>query len=94
MFSYCSEEKYEGPEAIVVAMDIGTTQSEPDTNGWARLIYSLGAVSFAHFIPGIQTKAKTVFTLYNVLSSISPSSKAVHWPGQPHWASAKVRTLS
>jgi hypothetical protein len=28
MSNYYSEKKYEGPEAIVVAMDIGTTQSE------------------------------------------------------------------
>ena len=34
MPSFYSEEKYKGPEAIVVAMDIGTTQSEQSLSGW------------------------------------------------------------
>ncbi|KIM23490.1 hypothetical protein M408DRAFT_332321 [Serendipita vermifera MAFF 305830] len=48
MADYYSEKKYEGPETIVVAMDIGTTQS---------------AVSFAHFSPGrvVQSKMLTLW---------------------------------
>jgi hypothetical protein len=34
MSNYHSEKRYEGPEAIVVAMDIGTTQSERGLSGW------------------------------------------------------------
>jgi hypothetical protein len=33
MSGYTSEGAYKGPEAIVVAMDIGTTHSEHPTNG-------------------------------------------------------------
>ncbi|KIM20153.1 hypothetical protein M408DRAFT_148390 [Serendipita vermifera MAFF 305830] len=45
MPEYYSDQKYKGPEAIVVAMDIGTTQS---------------AVSFAHFIPGVYPQGQMV----------------------------------
>ncbi|KIM26383.1 hypothetical protein M408DRAFT_192539 [Serendipita vermifera MAFF 305830] len=42
---YYSDTKYDGPEGIVVAMDIGTTQS---------------AVSFAHFIPKVHPQGQLV----------------------------------
>ncbi|KIM26380.1 hypothetical protein M408DRAFT_330575 [Serendipita vermifera MAFF 305830] len=45
MPSYYSEEIYNGPEAISVAMDIGTTQS---------------GVSFVHFSPGSQSEGQMV----------------------------------
>ncbi|KIM23486.1 hypothetical protein M408DRAFT_262258 [Serendipita vermifera MAFF 305830] len=45
MPSYYSEERYNGPEAISVAMDIGTTQS---------------GVSFVHFSPGSQSGGQMV----------------------------------
>ena len=40
MSNYYSEEIYEGPEAIVVAMDIGTTHSEQGLSDWASLMES------------------------------------------------------
>lgn len=40
MPSYYSEKKYEGPEAVVVAMDIGTTQSERAPVPWLTLSQS------------------------------------------------------
>jgi hypothetical protein len=36
MSNYDSEREYKGPEAIVVAMDIGTTQSELYTSDWGE----------------------------------------------------------
>ncbi|KIM26381.1 hypothetical protein M408DRAFT_192451 [Serendipita vermifera MAFF 305830] len=45
MANYYSNKKYDGPEAIVVAMDIGTTHS---------------AVSFAYFCPGSRPQGKMV----------------------------------
>jgi hypothetical protein len=36
MANYYSDTKYKGPEAIVVAMDIGTTQSGRELSGWGE----------------------------------------------------------
>jgi hypothetical protein len=38
MSNYYSEKLYDGPEAIVVSMDIGTTQSEQSSRTGANLI--------------------------------------------------------
>jgi hypothetical protein len=63
MPNYYSEKPYEGKEAIVVAMDIGTTNSERglSSRGEASLIHSSGAVSFVHLSPGDQPQGKMVW---------------------------------
>jgi hypothetical protein len=61
MPNYYSEKIYEGPETIVVAMDIGTTQSEQRLSGWSGPDpLFLAAVSFAHLRPGSQPQGKMV----------------------------------
>jgi hypothetical protein len=61
MRTYYGEKVHEGTEAIVVAMDIGMTQSEPCLSGRASLIRFLGAASFAYFSPGRRPEGQMVF---------------------------------
>jgi hypothetical protein len=56
-----SQNIYEGPETIVVAMDIGTTQSELSVSGRGEPDRLLGGVSFVYFSPGSKPQRKKVF---------------------------------